>query len=229
MIPGKDGALSVRSASPYQVKGHIVVNDTCDHGWTAVWASEMGDTPTLQGLLTHADRYMSPTWRDGGLYYPRNDAAQDADGNCTLVEPLTGNALLAYARLNVPDGLWHLYNQPWDRSHFDEPALTRVASDLDVTQAVFDDQAGTLSFTLQRRHDRHGDGAVLLSNTTGRGVWTLQCDGHDVAHGNNEAVDVTGRVDVDREVDGLVLHCPEGGPHGFTMAFAGRVTGTRQP
>ena len=50
------------------------------------------------------------------------------EGNPTMMEPLTGNALLGYARLNVPDGLWKLYNVPWTESHFAEPALSEVAS-----------------------------------------------------------------------------------------------------
>ncbi len=57
----------------------------------------MGDTGTLTGLLTHADRYMNPTWSDGALHYPRNDARTDDVGHRTLVEPLTG--LDEYLRL----------------------------------------------------------------------------------------------------------------------------------
>ena len=40
--------------------GQAVVTDTCDTGWVAAWASEMGDRATLDGLLAHADRFMAP-------------------------------------------------------------------------------------------------------------------------------------------------------------------------
>ena len=126
LVPGPDGTLSVRSAPAREVMGQPVVTDTCDFGWVAAWASEMGDAATLRGVLAHADRYMAPTWRDGGLYYPRNDTPTDADGNRTEIEPMTGNVLLGYARLNVPDGLWGLYNSSLGCEHFAEPALTEL-------------------------------------------------------------------------------------------------------
>src|SRR5205823_10116466 len=105
------GTLSVVPAPPQHMMGRTVDNDTCDFGWVAAWASEMGDEATLRGLLEHADRFMNPSWRDGGLYYPRNDSPTDEHGNRTGMEPLSGNVLLGYARLNVPDGLWGLYNR----------------------------------------------------------------------------------------------------------------------
>src|SRR5215475_295851 len=95
---------------------------------------------TLRGLLAHADRYMAPTWLDGGLYYPRNDLVENAEGVRTLVEPMSGNVLLGYARLNIPDGLWHLYNEPWKSAHFEDPAIVAVGSDVDVSRAIFDSE-----------------------------------------------------------------------------------------
>jgi Linalool dehydratase/isomerase len=77
-------------------------------GRVAAWASEIGDEDTIGGLLDHADRFMNPSWQDGGLYCPRNDALTDESGNRTEIEPMSGNVLLGYARLNVQDGLWTL-------------------------------------------------------------------------------------------------------------------------
>ena len=78
---------------------------------------------------------MAPTWRDGGLYYPRNDALADDDGNRTEVEPMTGNVLLGYARLNVPDGLLGpLQPAVGTGAHFTEPALTAVERDVEVSR-----------------------------------------------------------------------------------------------
>jgi hypothetical protein len=226
VVAGRDGALSVRSAPRPEVLGQPVVIDNCDFGWVAVWASEMGDRETLQGLLTHADRYMAPTWRDGGLYYPRNDLAEDDYGNRTVVEPQTGNTLLGYARLNVPDGLWRLYNEPWDRAHFSEPALTRVAADVDVSRAVFDRESESLEFSLTRRSDRRDDGAVVLGNMAQRGAWSLTCDGSEVARGRGREVAVTGPIGLAAAADGLALTCPPGGVHSFVVTFA-PTTGQR--
>ena len=87
---------------------------------------------------------MNPTWADGGLYYPRNDTVEDRGGNRTMIEPMSGNALLGYARLNIPDGLWHFYNDPWEASHFEEPAVSRVGDDVDISLALFDKSANRL-------------------------------------------------------------------------------------
>jgi hypothetical protein len=187
------GTLSVAGSPPQEVMGQTVVSDTCDFGWVAAWASEMGDETTLHGLLDHVDRFMSPTWRDGGLYYPRNDTKTDADGNRIEMEPMTGNVLLGYARLNVPDGLWCLYNEPWDRARLDEPALTAVDRNVDVSQAEVID--GTLHARLRRAPGLPGDGTVTISRLPGR--WTV----------NDQPLD-----EVDFLVpqgDDVILRCPD--------------------
>jgi hypothetical protein len=217
--PGKDGALSIHVPARPEVTGQRIITDDCDFGWVTAWTSEMGDAETLQGLLAHADRYMAPTWLDGGFYYPRNDTVEDADGNRTLVEPMSGNVLLGYARLNIPDGLWHLYNEPWQRSHFDEPALARVASDVDVSRAVFDSRTNTLNFALQRCGSR-GDGVVLLSNVLSRGPWSLHCDGGEIACGAGREIQPAGAFHINIEGDAVALHCPRGNTHSFGMRFA---------
>jgi hypothetical protein len=153
--------------------GQRIIADSCDFGWVAAWASEMDDTQTLNELLAHADRYMAPTWRDGGLFYPRNDTPSDTLGNRTEVEPLTGNVLLGYARLNVPDGLWKLYNEPWGREHWTEPAIGEVSRDIDVAEAVYDRDSRTLRFTVRRNPDVAGDAILALQNVDRNSEWTL--------------------------------------------------------
>jgi hypothetical protein len=223
---GRDGAISVSPGKPFLLAGNPVVGDACDHGWVSVWASEMGDTETLRGLLAHADRYMRPTWRDGGLYYPRNDERTDADGKRTEMEPITGNVLLAYARLNVPNGLWTMYNQPWDRRHFTEPALTVVAPDVDVTRAYFDRERRELVFTLHRDAGT-GNGTVVLSNIDDTGQWTLRRNDHVVARGHPGVAAEPLGARLYRAESGYVLLCPDGGPHRYTMRFADAATGER--
>lgn len=199
LVPGPDGTLSVHShPPPWEVMGGMRA-DACDFGWTTAWASEMGDAETLSGLLAHAERYMNPTWRDGGLYYPRRDEKTDADGNYTEVEPLTGNALLAYARLNVPDGLWSLFNEPWDPRRFDEPALVEVADDVDVLAARYDAATRTLSFTLRRAAGVAGDGRVVIGRVPGSGVLDGPPSQSEVGPGS------------------VTLRCPPDGTHRYAL------------
>lgn len=161
LAPQPAGTLAVRASPPPPAPGQEVVVDLLDMGWTAAWVSEMGDQTTLQRLLEHADRFMNPTWRDGGLYYPRNDVETDAEGNRTEVEPMTGNVLFGYARLNVPDGIWGLYNQPWGPEHHNEPALVEVERDVEVSRAEVID--GVLHARLRRDRTLPGAGTVTLA------------------------------------------------------------------
>jgi hypothetical protein len=170
--------------------------------------------------LTHVHRlpaYMAPTWRDGGLYYPRNDAETNADGNRTIVEPLTGNVLLGYARLNVPDGLRRLYNEPWDRAHFDEPAITAVARDVEVSEAFFDRSRRTLTFTVRRSDDRAGDGVVGLRDAPGTAAWSV--DGAERVVPRSAPQDLGGGFVLSRDGEELLLRCPPGGFHTIVMTL----------
>ena len=130
-------------------------------------------------LLAHADRYMKPSWADGGLYYPRNDTVADEDGNHTYVEPMTGNVLLGYARLNVPDGLWGLYNEPWSPNHFVEPALVAIGDNVDVGRAVFDPETRALDFSVRCRGGDAASNTAVISNLPADGSWKLRCDGEE--------------------------------------------------
>ncbi|WP_241032588.1 hypothetical protein [Rhodococcus pseudokoreensis] len=219
LVHGPDGTLSVSSAPTREIMGQNVINDTCDFGWAVAWASEMGDTTTLEGLLAHADRFMNPTWRDGGLYYPRNDTMSDDRGNRTVVEPLTGNTLLGYARLNVPDGMWKLYNEPWGPAHFTEPALTEVAGDIAVSQARFTPESGTLTFRIQRHGDRGGDGSIVLGNVADRERWSLTENGAVVATGGADAPTVPGRpsIEITYGENGIRIKVPAGEPRTFHL------------
>jgi hypothetical protein len=218
---GREGELSVITGERPLVMGQTIVSDSCDFGWVAAWASEMGDAETLNGLLKHADGHMSPRWRDGGLYYPRNDRLADAEGNVTMIEPMSGNVLLGYARLNVPDGLCRFYNEPWDPSRLREPALIRVASDVDVSKAWLNKSVNQLEFVLQRHDETVVDGAVVLGNLTSRGAWILHCDQHAIASGNGDDLEDAGDVDLRRCEDGLVLRCIDPSPRSYVMTFKG--------
>jgi Linalool dehydratase/isomerase len=216
---GPDGALSVVAGERPLVMGQKIVGDSCDFGWTTAWASEMGDSDTLEGLLKHADAHMSPRWLNGGLYYPRNDVVADAEGNATMMEPMTGNVLLGYSRLNVPDGLWRFYNDRWEVSRFSEPALIRVASDLDVSKAWFNKDLNRLEFAMQRYDETVTDGTVVLGNLKARSNWILERDGSEIARGSGEYLEGVDDVDLDRDENGLVLRCLDPAPRSYVMTF----------
>jgi len=225
--PGREGTLSINVPVRPEIMWLRIVSDDCDFGWVTAWASEMGDAETLHGLLAHADRYMAPAWVDGGLYYPRNDVVENADGIRTLVEPMSGNVLLGYARLNRPDGLWHLYNEPWEPVHFAEPAIVAVGSDIDVSRAVFEPEAGWLNFAVARRRDISGDGTVRIGRALARGPWSLMGGGAEMARGTASDVQLAGAVRVERDGADVVLHCPQGFAQSCVMAFEPRQQDAR--
>ena len=83
-------------------------------GLAAGWVSEVAPPGMLDGILTHATKYLNPSWSNGGLYYPRNDAPPaDEEGNWRIVDPVTGNAAIGYARLNVADGQKIMWENAW--------------------------------------------------------------------------------------------------------------------
>ena len=125
-----------------------------DFGWFALLASEVGDRETVQTMTDYADAHFEPTWRDGGYYYPTSSYYQylflrDWKGYIYNVGPATGNVLVGFARINPKDGLWKIYNQPWESSHFTQPYISDVDYlEASVTQAVYDDQSDALIVTL---------------------------------------------------------------------------------
>lgn len=153
-------------------------------GYVAAALSEVGDE-RLPGLLAHADRFMKPTWENGGLYYPRNDESWDADGAMTYVDRLTGNAMLGYARLNVPDGLRALYNRPWTAEHFAQPHVASQQGEFDLRRAYYHRDSHTLLLTACPRDGKPADVVLTIANPLPR-PWTLSLDGITVADSDGQ-------------------------------------------
>ena len=126
--------------------------NTPTFGYVTQWVSEVGNKATLDGLLTHADKFMNPTWRHGGLFYPRNDQETDKEGHPTAVEPFTGNAAIGYARLNILDGQRKMWLQPWTAEqvsaapHVDGVNLD---SDVDFLRGSWDEERYALVATMR--------------------------------------------------------------------------------
>ena len=125
-----------------------------DFGWFALLASEVGDSETVQIMTDYADAHFKPTWMDGGLLYPNTadylwNFSRDEKGFIQNVGPVTGNVLVGFARINPADGLWHIYNEPFNQSHFAEPHITDVEYlEASVTRAVYDAEKDALIVTL---------------------------------------------------------------------------------
>jgi hypothetical protein len=204
-IDGPDGTLTIRPAAPL-APGSTAPSSARDFGWAAVCAAEVGDHDTLERLLAYADRFLQPSWRDGGYYYPRRDEEFDDAGRPIAMDPHTGNALLSYARLNVPNGMRKLYDDPWaTREHFDEPVLVDMSPALDVRSAWFVADQSRLTLTLGPLPGQAPAAQLAIGNHWNRGDWTLRIDGVPVASGN--AREVTGHkgVELRRADDTLIL------------------------
>ncbi|WP_280854803.1 MULTISPECIES: hypothetical protein [unclassified Streptomyces] len=152
-------------------------------GWLAGWASEMGDEDVLSGLLAHADTFMNPQWENGGLYYPRRDETYDDAGRFVAMPPITSNAMLPYARLNVADGLRKLYEQPSTERERSRPALTGLSDGVDVRRAWYDDDTKSLQLAFSSMHGSSTPTVQLTISRLGSAPWTLFVDRVPVAGG----------------------------------------------
>lgn len=158
-------------------------------GYTAAWMSEVGDAEKLEGMLRHADKYMNPTWERGGLFYPRNDRSWDAAGNMTYMDRLSGNAMVAYARLNVKDGLWSMYNEPWGEDHFREPCLVDLADQVRVRRGWYDEATRVLVVTAEPERAPSTRARFEFANIAPESTWDLFVDGEFAASGAPGHVD----------------------------------------
>ena len=214
---GHDGALSVIAGERPLVMGQTIVADSCDFGWMAAWASEMGDDTTLWPAQARRSAHVTSLERRRSVLPPQR--RRDRRGRKRHHDPMSGNVLLGYARLNIPDGLWWLYNEPWGTARFAEPALTRVSDDLDVSKAWFDVVANRLEFSL----DGQGvasEGEVMLSNLRSRGRWSLYRDGAEIARGASDLPDEMSNHGYLRpSQDGFLLRHLDSGPGTYVMTF----------
>ncbi len=203
--PGPDDTLWIAPTMP---RGGRQVFSASDFGWAAVCASEVGDADCLRRLLGYADQFLNPVWEDGSYYYKRRDGWYNEDGRLSAMDPHTGNALLAYARLNVPDGLRMLYDGPWGRQHFAEPALVEMPDDLDVRGARYDGETRTLTLHFAGRRSGVERARLAIANVWSRGEWGLNIDHVTIARGSSDALTGDSSVFVKREGNALVIDCP---------------------
>ncbi|KAJ7838769.1 hypothetical protein B0H14DRAFT_3109577 [Mycena olivaceomarginata] len=177
-----------------------------DFGYVVQWVSEVGKAETLDGLLRHADAFLSPTWERGGLFYPRYDESEDATGNWTRMDSYTGNAAIGYARLNVRDGQRKMWEAPWTPEHLAHtPYVDGVdlSSGVDFLRGVWDADVGAMIVTL-RTWDGSSKTISPVFRNLPEGTYGLYINGelfdmHSVteAGGSIAATVVAGRVELD--------------------------------
>jgi hypothetical protein len=191
--PGPDGTLWIAPSIPPGGYGREITTAQ-DFGWACVCASELGDTHSLVKLLRYADSFLNPVWENGAYYYRRRDGWLDDSGRLAAMDPHTGNALLGYARLNVPDGLHNLYTAPWDKARFAEPALAGMPDGIDVRVAWYEKASSTLWLKFLTGRCEPGRVKLSFSNIWGRGDWELTIDGHAAVTGHAEDVSHTAKA-----------------------------------
>lgn len=175
-----------------------------------MWLSELGKTTELTGLIEYADERFSPTWENGGLFYPRQDEILNESGEWTFVDTLTGNVGIGYGRLHVEDGQRAMYERPWTREDVDaRPWVDDIGFSMgvDCLRGHWDG-VGCLVVTLKSWDRKTNEVAFTVKNLR-EGAWAVYEKGvltsvHKVTAAGEE-IRVTGLVDVDAEVDFVIL------------------------
>jgi hypothetical protein len=157
---------------------------TAEIGQTLAFLAEIGRTDERDRMLAYMDLLCQPTWENGGLFYPRNDALLDKDGNFVRMDPWSGTASVAHARLSVENGLWNIYNRPWTQAHHAQPAIAQIGNDADLLRAIYLPQERALVWTVRSWHGREAALGMHIANMTSPGArWTLWRDGQSVGSG----------------------------------------------
>jgi hypothetical protein len=149
------------------------LQSTSDFGHFALYAAELGDKKTVDAMLAYAEKHLNPTWDDGAYFFPRNDDLRNEEGLPVLVTPLAGNALLALARINIPNGLYTTFNQPFVKAHFNEPFIDKVDyPNVLVRQAVYDAEKCALIVRLTPG-DRRGKTTFRVNRLDAEKDWEI--------------------------------------------------------
>ncbi|PVH90850.1 hypothetical protein DM02DRAFT_678372 [Periconia macrospinosa] len=157
-------------------------------GCVLQWLSELGKTTELQGLLDYADASLNPTWENGGLFYPRQDPKLDRGDVWAHMDPFTGNAGIAYGRLNVPDGQKIMWEKPWTREYLAKrPWIDGIdlSQGVDTLRGLWDDDNSAIILTLRTWH---GNQVIveLVGRNLDAGFWAVYVNGELLKHDSVE-------------------------------------------
>ena len=182
----------------------------------AYWVSEYGQPADLDSLLRHADTYFTPSWHRGGLYYQRSDTGWDEKGNYTYVEPLTGNAAIAYSRLNVRHGQKKIWDEPWTKEQVEtRPWIDAVYLEqgIDCLRGSWDQQAESMIATFRSWNGSNVSIKPVIRNLPA-GRYGVYVNGglRDVAVTHDLSNEIEVDLDVGQEdVDLVVMRASHGG------------------
>jgi len=162
-----------------------------DFGFLAAYAAETGDRATAQKLLEYADEHFDPHWVDGGYFYPRRTVVgEEFEGppkpvpteklGQHQVGPLTGNALLGFARLNPGQGIWNLYNKttPTSFAHSGDPEVVDVTyHQVQITKAYYDKTERKLAVSMVPGTEDQGRISFGVRNLSPKSRYVVTMDG----------------------------------------------------
>ena len=186
-------------------------------GLVLTYVSEVGPAPHLSGLLQHADQIFTRQWHRGGLYYEQSTTninsgervIVDEQGEWAFCDTFTGNALVAYARLNVPDGQRAMYERPWTSATLAATpwidGLAGFEQGVDFLRGLWDAEARAMILTVRSWQGQTALAPVLRGLPAGE--YEVYVDGEldrvDVAVDGSIAVELV--VGDERERDLVVL------------------------
>jgi hypothetical protein len=157
---------------------------------------------------------MRPTVDEGGLFYPREDRSVDAAGRMTYMDPLTGNALIAYARINVVDGMRAMYERPWT-SRPSGPAVVSV-SGATLRRAVHRDEGRSIEFDLVADTATRAPISVGFGALTPGKTWQLREIGGGRDRGDGHSV----RIPIDALGQATIASVGSAGVRRFRLEAA---------
>ncbi|KAK4496766.1 hypothetical protein PRZ48_012749 [Zasmidium cellare] len=176
-------------------------------GYVAQWLSELGREQELASLLENIDQKHKLIWEDCGCRYERDDRIVNDQGEWTHMDPFSGNAGIAYARLNVPDGQKKMWQQPWTREQVQSSPYIEgldLSQGVDCLRGQWDASRNALIVTLRSVESTT---TKFTARNLPPGVWGVYCDGalakvHRI--GENGHAEVEHHLASGKEVDFVI-------------------------
>ncbi len=166
------------------------------YGFFAVYAAEMGDLKTRDGILAYADQTYQPAWLNGAYHYPYN-----LKQGCTNLT----DRLLALGRANPKDGLWKMHNQPFDPEHFSEPKLSGVDfPKVLILRAIYDRDKKALIITVKPGDQKSGFTGFNIVQLDQKKSYRLLIDGKEInKYAGQTSIPV--KINLDQERDLILM------------------------
>jgi hypothetical protein len=140
----------------------------------AAYAKEMGDEKTANYLIGWMEKNCSPRWIDNKYFYPRDDEKK--------ITPLF-NVTAALAELNVKNGIWAMYNQPWKDDYFAQPFISGVEyPKVVVKQAYYDNKKDVLAIALLPGEKDVNNTSFSVNQLDRSKVYSIKNNGQTIAY-----------------------------------------------